>query len=154
MIRSETYFKNSIVTTVSKQIAAGRNKGLPNREGGSRSPKGQEQSDSRDKRKMNTLAVYFENRTKRKGFLVNFLSKEGKKKNQSEMKDGFHLCFTQAAEGTAVWFTETTGRTSRGGENPEVKSGWFKFESLFKYPGGEGTPRSLLGVCMQKERLD
>lgn len=88
MIRSETDFKNSIVTTVSKQIAAGRNKGLRSgreapaalRAGGLGLGQGHEQSDSRDKRKMNTLAVYFEKRTKRKGFLVNFLSKEGKKK--------------------------------------------------------------------------
>lgn len=42
----------------------------------------QEEHGSRDKRKMNTFAVYFENRTRKKDSLMNFLSNEGEKKYQ------------------------------------------------------------------------
>lgn len=88
--RPRHILKKSIVTAVSKWIVAHRNKGLGT---GRETPaaawaggqgQGQEESGSRDKRKMNTLAVCFENRTKRKGFPMNFLSNKGTKKKKNQ----------------------------------------------------------------------
>lgn len=154
MIPSETHFKKSIVTTVSNRIVARRNKGLGSGWESMRGHgQGQEQSGSRDKREMSALAVYFENRTKRKGSLMNFLSNEGKKK-KSKMSPGFHFVLLEPLSTGPVWSTEletTCGRTSWDGENPEFNFGYLQFESLLNIQG-KRRRMSSSGVCIEEHQ--